>query len=443
MRLAFLMALTLGLMVPSQPATADEYPVRTWTNDKGETIEARLLRVSGSTAILKQDEEIVRAPISRLSAADRDWIKLVHEVGRWREWTMVDGTTRRAKFQEIDGDELSFKDMSEEFQLTMAGLSDKDRELLANVYQLVPAPAANYAADSYAPPAGRVEPTAGELGRTASSDGLIERSPPPRAVPRRVTEITLDPDQYVTRSWTNKDGKTIEAELRGVSGGKVVLHFREREFQLPINQLSYDDRNYLKQLMGGGEVVASSGPTTSIAASPSMQFQPLRANSSYSARGSPQASATPPLSNNIVESPDHMPEWVAQQRQRARERTERERQDPLAATRPSFEHHSQHFDSPTPRPATEPTYPTSATATGPMVYEYQCYSCNHKWESTRNLGVGDKCPHCGVRFDSMEDEFGNVEESASLKARRGVGMIKLAFFIGVGICGFLAKLLSR
>lgn len=85
------------------PSWAVEYSERSWTDDEGKSVSAKLLRLSGSTAILDQDGKIVRAPVARLSDADQEWIKKVRELNRWREWTMIDGTKRRLKFEDKEG----------------------------------------------------------------------------------------------------------------------------------------------------------------------------------------------------------------------------------------------------------------------------------------------------------------------------------------------------
>ncbi len=49
------------------------------------------------------------------------------------------------------------------------------------------------------------------------------------------------------RTWTNTEGKKIEAELLRVEGEKVILKFRGREVKLSINKLSQGDQDYIKE----------------------------------------------------------------------------------------------------------------------------------------------------------------------------------------------------
>jgi hypothetical protein len=125
---------------------------------------------------------------------------------------------------------------------------------------------------------------------------------------------------------------------------------------------------------------------------------------------------------------------------------EQERQERLASM-PSMPSHSapSASESFSPGPSMhEPTFPASAPATPGsemvMINEYKCFSCNHTWQTTKEMGAGDKCPHCGVTFDYMEDEHGKVvEETSTGKAKRYGGIIKLVIFAVMAVGGLLAK----
>lgn len=422
MRLAFLFTLAVLLILVPHRAEADDYPERTWTNDVGETIEARLVRVSGATAILDKAGEIIRAPIGRLSDADKDWIKLVREVGRWREWTMADGTTRRAKLESVEDNELAFKDMDTEFELTIDGLSDSDRQLLEQVY--------------------------GSSGPAVSVSDFPDNGAATNGV------------EAVTRDFTDIRGKTITAEYRGLLGDKVVLYFQDREWQVPITQFSATDRQWVTET----EVASAAPPGTDTLAAAEMldgMFTDMSAaerihsetmarheqlmNESMSRgdqmRAETEARMAESRQRMEAQREENQRQWAERQEQIAGDREQREQEQLAASTANSGFEDDEVFDSPSTSPSYgEPTYPTGG-GTEVIVYEYQCYSCNHKWESTRDLGVGDKCPKCGIRFDAMEDENGNiVEESSGYRVRRWGRLVKLAVFLVLGVCGFVAKM---
>jgi hypothetical protein len=51
-----------------------------------------------------------------------------------------------------------------------------------------------------------------------------------------------------TRTWTDKDGKTVEAEFRGFADGRVKLRRTTdgRDFEVPITNLSAADRELVE-----------------------------------------------------------------------------------------------------------------------------------------------------------------------------------------------------
>lgn len=429
-------------------AEADDYPVRKWTNDKGETIDAKLLRVSGSTAILDQDGNIVRAPISRLSDADKEWIKDVRELNRWREWTMIDGSTRRAKLSEIEGDEitLSDRDLNEQVELTLEGLSDADRELLATVY-------------------GTDSPTAG----SPAIGGLSNR--PTGGVSRgRGLESGVIPGSGEIRSWTDVRGKTIEAEYRGLEGDKIVLFFQNREWRVPILDFSTEDQiwvseHVLDQVAKQSQPTAPAAPQVASAGGNNFnntqdairgRMNPGLGNSNMgnSNMGSSHfggSNAGGSHSNSGMGQPQNDALASARENQRRLEQAslERERRlnERLASAPTASPSHTNDNDIGFQPPgfnapqSSSPTYPTSANVPEEqMVQTMTCGSCNHTWVVS-NFKAGGKCPGCGITIDTVEDGSGNVvDETGSSKARRYVGLVRLAVIALMVGGGLLAKM---
>ena len=73
---------------------------------------------------------------------------------------------------------------------------------------------------------------------------------------------------------------------------------------------------------------------------------------------------------------------------------------------------------------TPPTVDYSSGSELGQTYETQCMSCNRTVSS--NSKVGEKCPHCGVRWTHEEDEYGNTINAGA------VGVV-----VGIGIVGFI------
>lgn len=430
-------AILLTLVLGYAPAlNATDYSPRKWTNDQGETIEATLRRVSGKTAVLDHNGEIVRAPINRLSEADQEWLESVRELKRWREWTMADGSTQRAKLEELDGEQLTLKSPSEEFELTLDQVSDADRELISAVYN----------------------PSAMEESNASG----------------------LSSGEVVTRNFTDNRGKTINAEYRGVEGDKIVLFFKDREWRVPLADFSAADQQWVAQAQLDGDLSSSSAIASNGQRSqtPQLGLNRDEYNRTRNAIDGRMGVGSNPASRMHEEMMARMEtqrqqmeqdrlkrnrereERLAQMRREADERRaerEREREEQFASAAPppssrpkapiASEPNTSRPDTPAPN-FREPTYPTSSSSpsTGPAdgavwVNQYECFSCNHKWESTRKYGAGDKCPSCGVSFDYMEDENGQiVEETSSSKARRYGGIVKLVIFAVIAVGGLLSRL---
>lgn len=205
MRVATLNCLSVLLLLCAT-SFADNYPMRTWVNDKGESLDARLKSFSGQNATLEVNGEFIRAPISRLSSADREWIKQVRSIQRWREWTLADGSTQRAKLESFEGTTLLMKTRTSatEEEWSLDKLSDADRALISEVYE----------------------------DRGAASEETLGG------------DFTLQ-NIGVERTWTDMRGKTISAEFRGIDGNKILLFYKDREWRVPLAQFSESDRQWV------------------------------------------------------------------------------------------------------------------------------------------------------------------------------------------------------
>jgi hypothetical protein len=64
------------------------------------------------------------------------------------------------------------------------------------------------------------------------------------------------------RSWTDISGRKIEAELVRVDGDKVIVKFNGRQVPLPLERLSDEDREFVKNLAGNTEVTPVTGELT-------------------------------------------------------------------------------------------------------------------------------------------------------------------------------------
>ena len=259
MRFATLFCVVLLVGLACSAAMAEDYPSRTWTNDQGDTLTATLKRVAGSTAYLDDNGKEIPAPISRLSDEDKEWIKKVRELGRWREWTKLDGSIQRAKMESLDGNTLEVSTRESQTSLTWSldELSDADRQLIDEVY-------------------GSGDDSSEESG---VGEGLMAGGTP-----------DLSDKIGTVRTWTDASGKRISAEFRGLEGSNVVLYFKDKEWRVPMAQFSAADRQWVTQPTNlpnnpGGDRLASNDRPGMLPTNPDGRFPQFNPNAGMTAGG--------------------------------------------------------------------------------------------------------------------------------------------------------------
>ena len=129
---------------------------------------------------------------------------------------MIDGTKRRLKFEDKEGDDLTLQEGSNSVELTLDQLSDADRALVAEIF----------------------EPG---MGQSLVGGNVLASGSTPSSSGSSGT------GSGQTRQWTNSNGKQIDAEYRGVEGEKVVLFFQNREWRVPLAQFSQTDQDWVAQ----------------------------------------------------------------------------------------------------------------------------------------------------------------------------------------------------
>ncbi|WP_197528896.1 hypothetical protein [Aeoliella mucimassa] len=330
-------------------AVADDYPLRTWTNDEGQTLDATLKRISGGTAILDDNGTEIRAPISRLSEEDKEWIKKVRELIRWREWTMADNTTQRAKLESFSEDVLVMKTRESEVDVewSLDELADSDRALLAEVFSTSSNEDENREWD----------PTLGG-GREMLEDGMSPSGMnpagmnPAEGAPAGVNPSGMRPGEIpirnigTVRDWTDNNYKTISAEFRGLDGPNVVLFFKNREWRVPLTDFSFEDQQWvMESLMPDPNavdprMVAENNPGGGRMSPPQFGNQPMTAGGSQfdSAHDSITGRMNPGLgsgdeegmmANNSPAEQDEVASRIAEARAKQMAGLEQKKQDDL------------------------------------------------------------------------------------------------------------------
>ena len=297
-----------------------------------------------------------------------------------------------------------------------------------------------------------------------------------------VLAIVLVCQPLLARPWTDSTGRKIEAKFVRVHQGKVVLLQGKKVVQVPFYNLSEADQQFVRdeldkagkshlipaqasQASDGQTASAySSGPTYSTAPAP----QP-RGGAGYPGSGfvPPAANMPPQAAANFARmEATHAKMMAEAERMRADQQSRledsRRQHQELSrasvaptwpnthtASAPTAAHGSQAIARPyeqmarhSPDQAHSAAPPIETLASASPDYSYsapkmqkQCESCNGIVSD--NAKVGDRCPHCGVKWD-YDDTTGESSSNRSWRSRRGV--IKGGIFVIVVVCGLLAKL---
>jgi hypothetical protein len=189
--------------------------------------------------------------------------------------------------------------------------------------------------------------------------------------PAAADESKLGP----TRTWTDLQGRSVQARFIGMEDSKVVLQVKGKRSTFPFDKFSVADQQYVRAEMTGrgeaGKVPAEAAPGVP-AGSQWVHTQPP-AQPPMGGPSMPRPSFPAPPEHRFPSVPTPAPF------------------QPPPVVAPSF-------PAPVQRPAIQPfqppsipTYVNQPTMTGKV-----CTGCGKVVPS--NLTAGDHCPHCGVFF---------------------------------------------
>ncbi|QDT69615.1 hypothetical protein MalM25_25540 [Planctomycetes bacterium MalM25] len=186
---------------------------RVWTNTEGQTLEAEFVRLRGRDALLKTEERTITAPINRLAQEDQDWIERYRELTRSREWGKPGAEPVRGQFFGAKNGKVRLKHGSKVLMLPYDQIGEEDwrqvEQALKHLEQEIP-------------------------------EDLLTFKPAAPAPSERV-----DLDAAIERTWTDAKGREIVAKYLGVSGPKVRLWMRDKEFVVPLARFSDADRSWV------------------------------------------------------------------------------------------------------------------------------------------------------------------------------------------------------
>ncbi len=389
--LILLVGFSLSLLTAAN-ARAD-WLERKWTNTEGKSITARFIRSTPTMALLNQDGKVIRVPLGQLTQADRDWIGAAEELKKMREWRLLDGTSHRARLQDIEGDMLTLEVRSETIQLTVAQLNADDQTLVA-----------------------KVSVVAGPSGIT---------SPAPAG-------------GTTSRKWTDKNGKTIEAEFRGVEGDKVVLLFRNKEHRVPISDLSEGDQQFVQSQQQAQQegIAIAQGETPSSRSSEEMAqderiAELLRKRRELAERLAQNPPPTPPADEQPAPSGPSYEPTFPEPRYPAAASEDPGRPSWAGGHRPRSQ---QNWDD---------EHDQSNYYSQPVRQQvFICARCRHE-NPAANFKAGDKCRGCGKQIDVIRNADGSTHSSSAAYSGRKIGRIVggVAALIGL-LFGAMKKMMG-
>jgi predicted RNA-binding Zn-ribbon protein involved in translation (DUF1610 family) len=304
------------------------------------------------------------------------------------------------------------------------------------------------------------------------------------------------------RTWTSRDGKSIEATFVRINGTTVILLRGNKPLRVPITDLSDADQEYVReQVIAGRKKPPKRDPSHVSAESPAepdvkqaaptealqpsmetinptavrtwtdiqgeqVQGQFVRREGSmvlltvngeqrqYPVSGfcdadrqfieraaAMVAAAAPPPSSPPPSSPHSAPNHYSSLPSHASLPPPQLSRYPMRSENrppPVLTFEPRQTFAPSPPP--EVVQPTPSPIAPQYVEEevMQCMSCNKIVSS--NAKVGDKCPHCGTTWDARVDEKGKVVESTPRYRFRGIAGI---VFVVIVILSAIVKLAGR
>ncbi|MCE9557032.1 MAG: hypothetical protein K8T91_27105 [Planctomycetes bacterium] len=216
-RIGLGLAVLAGLVIFS-PRLAQ---ARTWTDQKGHTIEAKFVRVSGNEVVLEKGFKVIRVRLDQLSEADRQYVQKQLEADGLRIWTDVHGKPLSARLLRMVEGKVELREQDQKIQIPFAKLSYDDQEFVRKWFD--------------------------ERGQGDQ-------------VPK--------PDDK-SRVWTDSAGKKVMASLRSVQqGGRLRLRSYGLDIRLTYDALSSADQDQLREQLqaeGKEDLLLAVRPPTEVA----------------------------------------------------------------------------------------------------------------------------------------------------------------------------------
>jgi len=404
--------LSLALVVLLVTQTVAAPAARTWTDGQGRPFRATFVRIHGGDVILSRGGRVARIPVASLAPDDLEYV---------REQLKAKGQEHRLP-------------------------STPDRP---------PPP------DALAPtiPLPALRPKGWDPAETTPSEAAQPAKP---TVPQRGPEPI--------RTWTDLDGHTIQAQLLEFSGDMVVLRKDGDTVSYPLSVFSEADQAYVRERTGRDAKPATTGEAPD---PPGIYAPHYGGPAEHPSHGGHEIPHFGPMHGAPQSTAKQHPAHGHSAGETAPGRSAGN--SPPAGSRPSTDEsagiphqssigppHMSPPGNPSPkapympgahRPASFPggsrpepegishgSPPAVDHVPAEQVQVYACSNCNK--DVPAHLGAGDRCPHCGVRWDYEETADGRMLDSSGREVSKA--WIRMGGAGGlVAIVVFLVSLVIR
>ncbi len=351
------------LLVAAAPLLA-----RTWTDNKGQSVEGDFVRVMRAKVVLSVGGQTMQIPFGQLITEDQDYVR----------------------------DELKKHGMESQ----------------------VPAKKKPAQSDSTAQPdAARAGAARTDATRPAAARPDATRADAPAKKPAEDGKTKLG----LERTWTDILGRSVRARLIGMADAKVVLQVKGKSASFPFDKFSMADQQYVRWEMmarGEGDKVPAEKPVNVQSVPPQLAQSGPRAGPIPSMGRPPQMNFptfTPPrpIESTPVQPPPYTPPVVATPSY-----------SPRPVPRLPF------VPRPTPTPTYAPSMasdpPAQPTFADQQVMVKICENCKHIVPN--NLTAGDRCPNCGVYF-GVDRTNGKTANWVYFTTPGGIGAVVISLVV--------------
>lgn len=200
--------------------------VRTWSDRRGNSVEAEFVRITGDQITLKRtNRKVIRLSVSELTDEDQKFARAAQAASRSQEWT-VDGEVALGKYLGFDNGNARVRIYGKLVEIPYADLTSDQKDFVRDQLDA------------------RGQLSLLDNASTAASSAPRERDP-------AQDDPAQGDDADGMRIWTSSGGKQVKGRLVDASNDKVVLFVEKtgKKHTLPLGRFSGEDQQFVENWM--------------------------------------------------------------------------------------------------------------------------------------------------------------------------------------------------